>query len=193
MECMPFSEALGRIHDADVLLWRGRGAISRTISVLSRSPYTHAAMAAWYHGYVISIEIREFVGGRARPLLPQVRENPGMIDVFRADAGGYWEDQGKFDRRGAVVRMMDLAGRDYGYTALLVASLPYLPVVRWFTDAPADEDADNGHAPFCSDAISHAARVGGLVDPVPYVADRHTAPGDLARSHFYRYECTLVP
>ncbi|MCX7670229.1 MAG: hypothetical protein N2439_09170, partial [Anaerolineae bacterium] len=99
----------------------------------------------------------------------------------------------QYDRRGAVRYMRRLAGCHYGYGGLALVALRHLPVVRMFARAEADDRARDRRPPFCSQACALADRLGGGVDPVPFLADRMTEPADLARSPFYRYQFTLVP
>ncbi len=153
---------------------------------LGGSEYTHAAMAAWWNGRLMCLETIQGRGGRAVLLSRLVVQNPGRIDVYRANA-----NRRRFDRAGAVNAMIEITGQRYGWWSLWKTALVHLPVVRLLVRADTDDRA-NGSLPFCSQAISRACRAGG-VDPVPNLADRSTEPGDLARSVFFSYRFTLVP
>ena len=86
--------------------------------------------------------------------------------------------------------MIEITGKPYGRWNLFRAALHHSIVVRLLL-APAEDDLEIGRdTPFCSQAVSLACRLGG-VDPVPNLADRLTEPGDLARSSFFEYGCTL--
>lgn len=184
------------ILDADLLLFRrpAHSLISRAISVAGRSEYTHAAKAAWYRPtashispMLLCAEVREFYGGRAVTLASQVKQF--TIDVFSANTRRWPE----YNRAGAAAWILSLAGSRYGYRAIFRAARAHLPIARWFYSPDLDDATDDHQPVFCSEAVAQADRLGGGVDPVPHLSDRATEPGDLARSDFYFYQCTLAP
>lgn len=177
------------IRDGDLLLFRGRGVLSRLIGTVGRSEYTHAGRAVWWGELLFCCEVREFKGGRAVTLESQVQKFPGMIDVFETNPSRRWRD---YDRRGAVQFMRRLAGCDYGYLGVLKAAVRHLPVWRFLIRPDMNDQKRTSQPPFCSQACAMADRIGGGVDPVPHLADRVTEPADLARSPFYRYRFTLA-
>lgn len=181
-----YREVRHRIRDGDLLLFRR----CAWIAALGRGEHSHAAKAAWWDGDLFCLEVRAWHGGRAVPLSSQVRRYPGQIDVFQVNPEDRWPH---YDRRGAVRYMRRLAGCDYGYGGVVRAALRHLPLVRLLAWAEADDPAQDPRPPFCSHACALADRLGGGVDPVPFLADRLTEPADLARSPFYRYQFTLVP
>ncbi len=181
-----YGEVRHRIRDGDLLLFRRRA----WIAALGRGEHSHAAKAAWWEGDLFCLEVRAWHGGRAVTLSSQVRRYPGRIDVFEVNPEDRWPH---YDRRGAVRYMRRWAGCDYGYGGVARVALRHLPGVRWFVPAEADDRPAARHPPFCSQACAMADRLGGGVDPVPFLADRMTEPADLARSPFYRYRFTLVP
>lgn len=178
----------GYISSGDLLLFRGRGLISRLIGVAGRSNYTHAAKAIWWDDELFCCEVRELRGGRAVTLESQVRRYPGQIDVFQIDPDDRWPE---YDEYRANLFMQRLAGCDYGYAGLLKAAVLHMPLWRLLVKPELDDTSIDDHPPFCSHACAMADRLGGGVDPVPHLADRITEPGDLARSPFYRYWFTL--
>lgn len=176
------------IRDGDLLLFRGRGWVSRLIGVAGRSEYSHAAKAIWWAGDLFCCEVRELKGGRAVTLESQVRRCPGRIDVFETNPDARWSD---YDRQSAVRFMRRLAGCDYGYRGVFRAALRHFLLWRFLVRPDMDDKRVTDQPPFCSEACAMADRIGGGVDPVPQLADRITEPGDLARSPFYRYRFTL--
>ena len=185
MNLLPLSTADPHILDADLLLFRRRGLIA----VVGRGDHSHAAKAARWEGELFCLEVREWHGGRAVTLASQVRRFPGRIDVFRANPNNRWPE---FDRSRSTHFMRRLAGCDYGYAAVARAAMLHLPIIRWGVRATTEDSAIDRRPPFCSQACAMADRLGGGVDPVPYLADRLTEPADLARSPFYQYLFTLV-
>ena len=186
---LTWHEARPLIQDGDLLLFRGGGFVSWMIGTAGRSKYTHAGRAAWWGNRLFCVEVRELKGGRAVTLSSQNKLYPDQIDVFEAAPGGHWSN---YDRIAAVEFMLGLAGSDYGYWGVLKAAAYHLPFVRCFIDPATDVEDRKDTPPFCSEACAAADRIGGGVDPVPYLADRLTEPGDLARSPFYKYKFTLI-
>jgi len=174
-----------QIRDSDLLLFRQRGLIA----LAGRGKHGHAAMAAWWGDDLFLLETRALVGSRAVTCSSQVKRYSGRIDVFRVNPDDRWPE---YDRAGAVRFMRRLAGREYGYVGLLGAALLHLPIVRLFARPTTDDTSVAARPPFCSQACALAYRIGGGVDPVPYLADRLTEPADLARSALFRYVFTLV-
>lgn len=177
------------IRDGDLLLFRGRGFVSRIIGAAGRSEYTHAARAIWWGDLLFCCEVRELRGGRAVTLASQVRKYPGEIDVFETNPERRWRN---YDRRGAVRYTRRLAGCDYGYFGVFKAALQHLPLWRFLIRPNMNDMQETSQPPYCSQACAMADRIGGQVDPVPHLADRLTEPADLARSPFYRYRFTLA-
>jgi len=177
------------IHHGDLLLYRGgRWPVDLAIRTAGRSPYVHAAMAAWEDGRVYCLEMVECRGGRRVLLAEKVLGRPGRWDVFRTNPDGWWPE---FDAAAAVEAMTGFIGTRYGWINLLRTGLLHLPLLRLLVRAETDDQARTTRPPYCSQAIAIASRVGGL-DPVPNLADRLTEPGDLARSLFFRYQFTLL-
>ena len=182
-----FNECAEEILDGDLVLFRSRGLVS----LAGRGVHSHVGKAAWWHGRLFLLEVREFYGGRAVLLESQVKKRPGGIDVFRANPDNRWP---AYRRDKAVAVMQRFAGCDYGYWNVLMAALTHLPGLRWFARPDGNDLSETENIvrpPFCSQACAIADRIGGGIDPVPHLADRFTEPADLARSVFYKYLFTL--
>lgn len=181
---VPYSLARAKIRDGDLLLFRSRDWYTQLIAVAGRTEYVHAAMAGWWSGRLMCVEMTSG-GGRAQLLSNQVERWPGTCDVYRANA-----TRRHFSREKALSAMIAITGRPYGKWNLCRAALLHLPILRFFVPADMDDAEKCSWPPFCSQAVSMACRLGG-VDPVPNLADRLTEPADLARSPFFEYRFTL--
>lgn len=191
------------VRDADLLLYRRRAGdpAGQAICVAGRSDYCHVAIVAWelaeetessFRVWVprpLALQVVSWRGGIAPPLRDEVERWPGRIDWYGANDGDRWRE---FSRTGAVERMTDFVGCQYGWWSLWRVGLLHLAWLRWLVRPNLDDEANGSGPPFCSQAVATATRAGG-VDPVRNAADRITEPGDLARSLFYGYRGTLVP
>lgn len=180
---------LGRqINDGDLLLFRGRGLFSRLIRTAGRSEYSHAGMVCYCKGIPCVLEMREGVGGRCVTLASQVQRHPGRIDLFQVS-----DNFGHFRACEAAKAMLLKCGHEYNWRGLLAASMLHLPFIRLLTTPDLDDSSVVGELPeFCSQAVASACRTGGGVDPVPFLGDTVTEPGDLARSSLWKYRATLI-
>src|SRR5688572_28855278 len=118
-----YRDARDLIEDGDLLLFRRRSLIS----IAGRGLHSHAAKAAWWHGDLFCLEVREWFGGRAVLLSKQVFRYPGQIDVFETNAADRWHG---YNRSNALMVLRRMAGCDYCYRNVLAASLLHLPIAR---------------------------------------------------------------
>ena len=179
-----YADVRCEIRNADLLLFRRRSPLGRLIAAAGRSHYVHAAMAGWWSDRLMCVEMTSG-GGRAQLLSNIVEQWPGVVDVYEANA-----DRRRFSRRRALLAMIGITGKRYGWANLCRAALLHLPVFRFLVQPDTNDAETSTWPPFCSQAVAMADRVGGG-DPVPNLADRLTEPGDLARSAFFDYRFTL--
>lgn len=202
-------EAQLEIKDGWLLNFRGQGLFSSLIRLGSNGPWTHSGLSIWTRGELMCAEIREFKGGRIVTLKSQVKRYPGQIDVFEPDFEGRYRDT--YSPSGAADYMMRLAGCDYGWYAVMQASLVHMPLVRLAMSAALSKFAygrkflqycrasqykaaiRKDRPPFCSMAADAAYLLGGNIDVIPNLESRLTEPTDLARSMFFKYRFSLVP
>lgn len=199
---IPYDKATQQLREADVLLYRGKGLLSKLIQLGGRGPWSHAAVATQLDGDWFVAEVREWYGGRIVSLDDQVRRYPGQIDIFRPKLT---EAPASAVARMNVTRYMRRrAGCDYGWDAVLQAAVLHLPLVRiaisklpWlckFVTRAYERRISHLKAleqwPYCSMAIDAAFRSIDI-DIVPHLDSRLTEPSDLARSYFLQYVGTI--
>lgn len=187
-----YSEVRRLILSADLLLYRSRwrwlhplkSIVHVLIRLQGRSECIHASAAIWARKRLMVGETNGGVGARVVSLSSQVAACPGLIDLYRANPN----DLPGYDREVSADVMFCAAGRPYGWNSIFRTALTYIGF-RADTD---DSGHDRQREPYCSASKSRADRIAGH-DPVLNLADSETTPGDLARSDFYRYFCTLIP
>jgi hypothetical protein len=188
------------IKEADVLLFRAGqfpGA-GWWIGKYTRSPYSHAGLAHWDDGKLYCLEFREFKGSRKYPMDKYMKEGV-EIDVFRACSkftqseaqlvDDDWVDvvQNEYEFTEGVADLVtstarSLLGRPYSYWTIWQIFKTYIPFIRLRTNT-----LKNGKVPkqfVCSTLVTYSYRV-NFADPVPFLDDRYTSPGDLARSSIF--------
>lgn len=136
------------INEGDVLLFRGKGIISRFISGSTETPYTHVGVASWINGNANTdngvLEIVEFRegslvsgifglsgggGGRSVNLAREVEKYSGQVDVYRPNPFFYrylWnEDEKKFvlhekpfEGKKVTTIMRKASGLPYGWSRI---------------------------------------------------------------------------
>jgi len=181
----PLAQAAANIADGDLLLYRSQGLIAKA----GRGQYSHAAKVARWGDDLFVIDTRMFYGGDIRLLSTDVRNHPGQIDVYGANA----QSLPSYDPLATINYMRELVDRPYGWWSLAKAALLHLPLVRLLVRPNLNDRHFDDHPPFCSQFVAMAERFAGGVDVVPNLADKLTEPNDLARSRFYDYLVTLEP
>lgn len=179
-----------QLRNGDIAQFRGRGLVSSWIRWATHGVHSHSGMVRVTEaGEIDLLEVREFIGGRAVPLLDQVEAFPGRIDIFRPRSELFPYCSGK-----AVEMMRRITSQRYGYLGILRLALQRIPFVwRCFQIETRDVlDEVKAKAPFCSHAVAIACRAGG-VDPVPRKPDYLVTPADLTCSLLFDYHATLVP
>ena len=185
--------AVQRIQDAWVMQVEGRSLISQWIRLASQGVHTHSAMFARTEDGVDVLEVREFHGGRRKPLDYHLRQE-GRFDCFSPCAHGLFKD--RFRPHEAVSLMRKLTECDYGYRGILQMLLRRTPFIwRMYPEITIDtlpDDAPQMRQPFCSQAVCMACQYGGGVDPVPRCPNFLVSPGMLTTSMFFDYEFSIV-
>jgi hypothetical protein len=199
---IPYSQAKGLIKEADVLLFRAGKfpSIGWWIAKYTASFYSHAALAHWDQNELYAIEFREFQGSRQYPMDKYVEKLCGCgIDVFRAAdtviypyiekiKDEYWiaYKEKKFDADIATSitqTALELIGHEYSYWTIWQILKTYIPFIRLRRKVIKNGEPETKNF-VCSTLITYAYRK-HYIDPVPFLSDEYTSPGDLARSGLF--------
>lgn len=169
-----YPDVRAQVRLGDVLLFRGRGLMSRAIRLLTRSPYSHVGLVHLQHGRVYSLEA---VGAGVRLIL--------MSEVMRRYHGGidYYEVKGATpeQRDGAVAFCFQQLGKLYDRPGIM----RFLVAILFNRKDRARED----QTWFCSELVAAAYRSQGLT--LAPVSAAYTSPADLAVSPELDLRCVL--
>ena len=199
---IPYSCAKELIKEADVLLFRaGRfPSVGWWIGKYTASIYSHAALAHWDNNDLYAIEFREFKGSRQYPMDRYVEQLGSRgIDVFRAAETVIYpylekiEDKHwvaykelNFDAdtaRNITYTAQQFIGETYSYWTIWQILKTYIPFIRLGRKVKKNGEPETTSF-VCSTLITYAYRK-HYIDPVPFLSDQYTSPGDLARSGLF--------
>ena len=157
------------IRDGDILLFRGKSWISRVIRRITRSPYSHAAIVAWWGDRLMVLEAvgKGIVVSRMSVV---VNQYSGKVELWTTD-----EDLARTE----VIRTAQrLLGKLYSLYKLI------RNLRRMLFGRARHEEADPEAPPddfVCSEFVSRVWRAGGI-DLVTDAPDIYTKPSDIAKS-----------
>lgn len=206
---VPYNVAREHIATGDVLSYRARWSLldgylsDHAIQVAGRGAEVHTGMAYWRTGRLEAMGMR-FSSGMIHFLANEVRDNDGLIDVYRLSPS---ITVGKYDRHGnwrwsqrvltdrirhrIANRLRDFCTHDkYGWAAVLRSSLQFIPGLRWIS-RPSDVSASDKKAvPYCSQADKIA--IEEEYAPILQRPSHDTLPADIVTSPHLHYQFTLV-
>ena len=202
---IPYTEARGLIKEADILLFGAHGfpSIGWWIGKYTHSEYSHVGLAHWEDGRLYCLEFREFKGSRMYPISQYILEHPNDMAVFRAVETAifpvikfdnfdgkpylsYIEHKFSTDIAHAITNTAKkLLGRPYSYWTIWQMFKTYIPFVRLRSKIIKNGEPDATDF-VCSTLITYAYRI-NYCDPIPFLRDKETTPGDLARSGLFSY------
>jgi hypothetical protein len=169
------------IQTGDVLLFRGRGPLSRFLQWGSQSPYSHAGFAARWEDRVLVFQATG-LGAAFLSLSALVDAYDGAVDWFTPTA----EVRACIDTQLLIDAAVNLLGRRYG----LLQVLDLMWRVGKGRFHSRTDTAQHPERVFCSQYVSYCYRHAGR-DLVSELDDASTSPGDLARSPDLVHRCTL--
>jgi hypothetical protein len=182
------------IGNAWLYLYRPQGLRkwkSRIIADATRGPYSHAGLIRRTHDNGTTsldvLEMLEFKGGRAKPLVSIVERWPRCVDVYSPDTGHFPE----FDHAGCVAYMHQLTGNEYGWMALFHLIVRRVPGLWHLFRSRAEDPREWRNPPFCSFAVEAACRYGAGVAGVKHLSCDEVSPNDLYHSPLWEYAYTL--
>jgi hypothetical protein len=161
------------IRDGDILLFRGKSWLSRLICRVTGSPYSHAAIVAWWNERLVVLEAvgKGIVVSRMSIV---VGKYSGKVELWTTDEN--------LARTEVIRAAQRLLGKRYS-PYKLVRNLD-----RLVFGGPRHGEADPDAPPddfICSEFVSRVWRTGGI-DLVRDAPDMYTKPSDIAKSPHLR-------
>ena len=159
-----------RVRDGDILLFQGKGWVSRIIRWGSDSTYSHAGLTAWWGERLLVFQS----AGRGVEVLPvssAVYEYDGQVDWWVVKR----EREAELDRGELLRHAVTQLGTPYAKTGVL--ELMWRMAIGKFRGRRDPRVDPEGM--FCSQYVSYCYRKAGL-DLRPDTDDACTSPGDLA-------------
>jgi len=193
-QVIPYAQSRDRIQSGDVLLFRGTGSVAWCVSVVTKSPYNHAALAAWWGDVLMCVETRGLRNARAVVLSSQVRAYPCRIDVYRYALPTRFRIETPSIVPGSPLPARAAAWAirktctTYGWWAIVRALVQRFPGSRLIW-RPSTNDTRPGPldcSALCSNSYRHAGD-----DLCPGLSDTDTTPADLATSKKLNYVFTI--
>lgn len=202
MNILSTEEALTKIKEADVLLYRAQDFPNAGwwIAKYTGGQHSHVGLAHkdrddWY-----CVEQKEFKGGRSIYLPNAIERNPNRIDVYRVVPvvyEPYFNGELKWttkefteDIAHKVTRTaLTITGNSYGWKNIYNIAKGYAPFLRLRRSEKCDDEKIS-QAYVCSTVISYSYRI-NYVDPCPHISDDRTTPADIARSAVLKYLFTI--
>jgi len=207
MISIPYSQGKQLIKEADVLLFRATKfpGVGWWIGKYTRSTYSHTGLAHWENDQLYCVEFREFIGSRKYPMDDYINEVDGRgIDVFRSldtviapclipsDPPKLCHKEYNFTADVAECitnTALKLIGKKYSYWTIWQMFKTYVPFIRLRTKVVKNGELDPTKF-VCSTLVTYAYRT-NFIDPVPFLSDGYTSPGDLGRSGLFSYLFTI--
>lgn len=199
----PLAEGKLLLQEGDVLLYRGKGIISRFIQKLSKGKYSHVAIASKdIFGEWEAVQFREFKGGISIRLENDIKHNKSVIDVYRPVPKFttiYFNPETKkieqktliFDGSKVTRCMRNMTGLPYGYNRIYFLWKYYTRIWKDWTDISTDDSVKDAVYPVCSTASTHCFNKNGY-DLLKNRSDEYMAPSDVALSPRLNYLFTLT-
>jgi hypothetical protein len=206
---LPFKDVKAKINEGDVLLFRGKGWISRVIGSQTDTTYSHVAVASWSNGdantddgILECVEFREGYGGRAVSLENEVNRLPNAIDVYRPiPVFGKLEFnpktkeveflQKEFNGRSVTRIMRKMTGLPYGWRRIWWLAKNKLVFFRLCSkERLMSDNLRDIIYPVCSTSVAYAFNKPDF-DLINNKSDEYTEPGHIALSPRINYLFTL--
>ncbi len=166
-----YAQARDQIKNGDVLMYKGRGLVSSVIRWVTHSPYSHAALAAWWNQQLMVMEAKG-QGVVVNSTSRSIRHYRGDVEWFSCK-----EEISEDDRLRMVKFAQEELGKSYGRWKTILLGIKIL----FEHDLEKRDRLKRGKKLFCSEYVAQIYNSIGL-DLRKGRSDRFTKPGDIANS-----------
>lgn len=180
-----YNEVRNQIKDGDILLYKGKGIftsglVPSIVQWVTRSPYAHAGIAAWWNNRLMVIEAIGS-GVIANPISLSLKRYKATVEWFQ-----YEEEISDDERRNIVRHAQEELGKGYAIWRTVWFAINIL-FIRNFEERDKRRE-ENKY--FCSQFVAHVYSSAGL-DLKKNRADGEMAPMDIAQSRLLVKKETL--
>jgi hypothetical protein len=168
---LKYEEVRHQIKNGDVLLFKGKNLGSWFVQMVTRSPYSHAGIAAWWNERLMVMEARG-KGVSANPFSVSVAHSHGTVEWFTCVKDIYDEDRLKM-----VIFAQEELGKSYGRWKTIALGLKTL----FSHDLDKRDRLRKEGKLFCSEYVARVYNFIGL-DLMRQRSDRFMKPHDIADS-----------
>jgi len=171
MGTLKYDDVRSQIKNGDVFMYRGKTFQSSIIQWVTRSPYSHAGITAWWNERLMVMEAKGN-GVVASPFSRSVRKYHGDVDWFAST-----REISEEDRLRMVIFAQEELGKTYGRWKTIILGIRTL-----FQRNPDKRDRLRKQKKlFCSEYISQIYNSIGL-DLQKKMSDHFMKPADVANS-----------
>ena len=204
---LPWISAKNFLHEGDVLLFKGKGVMSYFIKRAGEGKYSHVGLVSAHPSNGSDplwecVEFSEWKGGRTINLERYVKQNSGLIDIYRPrdiymnsffNGKEIVDENITFQPKRITNFMRKLTGLPHGWKRIIWIAQHKLPFLRLLypIESIIENDENNQLVyPVCSTAVSYAfSRTGYQL--LHNRADKATEPSDISRSPLLSYLFTI--
>jgi hypothetical protein len=166
-----YAQARDQIKNGDVLMYKGRGLVSSVIRWVTHSPYSHAALVAWWNQRLMVMEAKG-QGVIVNPTSRSIRHYRGDVEWFSCK-----KEISEDDRLRMVKFAQEELGKSYGRWKAILLGIKIL----FEHDLEKRDRLKREKRLFCSEYVAQIYNFIGL-DLKKGRSDRFTKPDDIANS-----------
>lgn len=169
-----------KIKDGDVLLYQGKGLLSKAIKLLTKSKYSHAGIAVWWNERLMVLEAVS-KGVILTPLSKNVSHYKGDV---------HWYTSVQHIPQTKRFKMVQYAqqelGKEYSKWKLIVFGYKLI----FGKDRDKKDEFRNAHSLVCSHYTAQIYNYAGM-DLAEGISDSFTLPEDISKSERLVYKALL--
>jgi len=166
-----YAQARDQIKNGDVFMYKGRGLASSVIRWVTHSPYSHAALAAWWNQQLMVMEAKG-QGVVVNSTSRNIRHYRGDVEWFSCK-----KEISEDDRLRMVKFAQEELGKSYGRWKAILLGIKIL----FEHDFEKRDRLKREKKLFCSEYVAQIYNSIGL-DLKKGRSDRFTKPSDIANS-----------